>query len=398
MQALFFDIHSGISGDMILGALFNLGIDFQEWQAAIASLNLDGVKVTHTNVQKKGIECTQVTVSAPTLHHHRGLKEVTKIIEAGSMHSSVKIMALKIFNRLASAEAKVHGCNLEHIHFHEVGALDAIVDIVGACQGFYQLGIRCFYSTALTLGTGEVKCQHGVMPVPSPATLELSQGFRVIRTEIPGELCTPTGTAIVTTVTNPQGQPGFHRVLNTGYGAGTRDIDNTSNNLRLSVIELEQVGNGGMANEVVYQVECNLDDISPEVLAHVTHALMAQGCLDVWQEAINMKKGRLGVKLALLVTQGSLHKALVLLAKETTTGGIRYYPVHRFISQKSVCEVSTKFGPVETKKLTFQINGEIITRWSPEYESCKVTAAHNQVPIYKIYNEVIKRIAELENE
>jgi pyridinium-3,5-bisthiocarboxylic acid mononucleotide nickel chelatase len=405
-----FDMQTGTSGDMILGGLFDLGLDFQAWKTEMDTLGLSGIDLGVAKVSKHSITATRFQVDVPHEHAHRGLSEILAIISRSGVSMPAKENAAAIFTRLARAEARIHGVSVEEVHFHEVGGLDAIVDIVGACVGFEMLGIRRFFTTPFTFGTGTVRTAHGILGVPVPATLALSEGFPSRRTELPGELCTPTGTAIITALAKPIPADWIGAVKCVGYGAGRRDLPGIANVLRLCLMEeagvgpeagrpvrgrqdrdaVRQVPEAASAYDV-YQVECNLDNMTPELIGYTAERLLAAGCKDVWQEPIFMKKNRAAVKLCALVERQGLDSALAMIASETATGGMRYFPVSRLIAEKSQDTVETRFGTVELKKVVFP--GIAGPRYAPEFESCRKLAEAAAAPLQEIYREALLQAA-----
>ncbi len=380
-------MQTGASGDMILGALFDLGLDFEAWRGSMASLELPGLGYSLTRVSKQGIMATRFHVAAPEEHGARGLADITGLIGKSGLPERAKRDAIAVFTRLAHAEARIHGVPVEQVHFHEVGALDAIADIAGACLGFAMLGIDEYYTTPFTFGSGTVPSAHGALAVPVPATVALTEGFPCVRTGLRGELCTPTGAAIITTLARPL-PDGFAAVQErSGYGAGTRDFPGIANVLRLSLLRPISP----TAGDSLFQVECNLDNMAPELIGYAAERLLEAGCRDVWQEPIFMKKNRGAVKLCALADGETLEKALTLIASETATGGMRWFPVRRCIAEKSVGAVSTKYGEVEVKKIEF--TGRAAPRWSPEFESCRALARLAGVPLQDVYREALLQTA-----
>lgn len=396
-------MQTGTAGDMILGGLFDLGLDFPAWKSQVDSLGLTGIELGIAKVSKHGIMATRFRADAPHEHTHRGLAEISAIITGSSVPGRAKENALAIFTRLARVEARIHGLSVEEVHFHEVGALDAIVDIVGACVGFEMLGIREFWTTPFTFGTGTVQTAHGTLGVPVPATLALSEGFPARRTNLPGELCTPTGTAIISALAKPLPADWIGSIKRVGYGAGGRDLPGIANVLRLCLMEGDpirpdpfrlalkrQERNDASAYDV-YQVECNLDNMTPELIGYTAERLLAMGCKDVWQEPIFMKKNRAAVKLCALVERQGLDSALSLIASETATGGMRYFPVSRLVAEKSMDTVETRFGTVELKRVVFP--GLAGPRYAPEFESCRKLAEAAAAPLQEIYREALLQAA-----
>jgi uncharacterized protein (TIGR00299 family) protein len=391
MSDLLFEMHTGVSGDMILGGLFDLGLDFKQWKKQIKRLGLPQIKVAKETVSSQGIRATKVTVSSPKEKKHRSLSDITKIIKKSEFSDITESRIIEIFSTLAEVEAKIHGCDIQSIRFHELGGLDTILDVAGACIGFEMLSINDFYCTPFTFGTGEIHGGHGRLPVPAPATVELAKGFPVKRTDIEGELCTPTGTAIISHLAVSSSELPVYTIQKNGYGAGTRKISGRPNVLRLSIIEKIQEPNV-YANDEVFQVECNLDDLSPQILASLTQQLLKIGCNDAWQESIYMKKNRAGVKLCCLVSYHLIGEALGLIASETTAGGMRYFPVKRTISGKSSRSVKTKYGEIKVKKIRFPKDMGNIVKLTPEYESCKIIAQRNNIPLQQVFQEAISNI------
>lgn len=376
-------MQTGASGDMILGALFDLGLDFRAWEETMRTLGIGAIGLSRERVSKHGIMATRFRVEAPHEHAHRGLPEIRAIIARSGVPAKTKSDAIAVFTRLAEAEARIHGTTMEQVHFHEVGALDAIVDIVGACLGFEMLGVSEFYTTPFTFGSGTVQTQHGTLAVPVPATLALTQGFPSRRTGLAGELCTPTGAALISTFSRPIPESLIAPVIRSGYGSGTKDLPGIANVLRICLMDPA----GRDTRYPIFQLECNLDNMAPEVIGYAADRLLASGCKDVWQEPIFMKKNRAAVKLCALVEPPGLEAALALIAAETATGGVRYFPVRRLVAERSSEIVDTRFGPVELKKTLFP--GAAAPRYTPEFESCRKLAEAGAAPLQEIYREAM---------
>lgn len=394
-------MHTGVSGDMILGALFDLGLDFRAWKARMDGLGLPRAEMEAVRVNKAGIMATRFTVRVPDERSHRGLGEIRSLVSAADLPEGVKDKVLAVFARLAGAEAGIHGVPVEEVHFHEVGALDSIIDVVGACLGFDMLGVEGFFTTPFTFGNGTVRTRHGLLGVPVPATLALSRGFPSVRTRLPGELCTPTGTALVTSLARPVPSGWMGILRGQGYGAGSRDLPGAANVLRICLMDAAPdpgqgafpAGGAGTRDPDVYQVECNLDNMAPELLGYALERLFDAGCKDAWQEPIHMKKNRSAVKLCALAGGGDLDRVLAVFASETSTGGIRYFPVRRLVAAKGKRAAETRFGTVDLKEVTFP--GQP-SRLSPEYESCRRLALAAGVPLQAVYREAQARAAALE--
>jgi uncharacterized protein (TIGR00299 family) protein len=308
-------------------------------------------------------------------HAHRHLDDILRIIYESSLTDSVKETAARIFSRLAEAEARVHDQPVERVHFHEVGALDAIIDVVGAAIGFELLDAERFVCSPLHVGSGTVEMDHGRFPVPPPAVVELLKGSPFYSTDIRGELLTPTGAAILTTVCSSFGPMPKIKLEQTGYGAGSREYEKFPNVLRVLIGE-EQ----GMAasDECLWMIETNMDDVSPQILGHVMDRAFELGALDCYFTAIQMKKNRPGVLLSILCGPDDRERFMRLLFAETTTLGVRSYAVERRALQRSVVRVETQYGPIDVK--VAQLNGHII-KDMPEFEQCRQAALKAGVPL-----------------
>jgi len=369
MKTLYFDCFSGASGNMILGGLLELGVDADALRNELAKLNLSGIELQIEKVDRSGINSTHVEVKYPHEHVHRHLKDIVKIIYDSSLSATVKQRATAIFTRLAEAEAKVHGIAVERVHFHEVGALDAIVDIVGACIGFEMLGVERFISSALNLGSGTVEIAHGKFPVPPPAVAELVRGIPVHSSEGTGELVTPTGAAIITTVCESYGVLPQITLEQIGYGAGTRDTKGSPNAIRLMLGETagDQVVSKGKVEKLVV-LESNIDDASPQVLGFAMEKAFELNALDCWFTPIQMKKNRPATLFTVLCEAADVTKIQEMLFRETTTLGIRRREVERTSLERSVETVLTEWGEVRVK--VSSLDGEVITR-KPEFDDLK---------------------------
>ena len=382
MRTLYFDCFAGISGDMTLGALVAAGADARELKERLALLDLTGYEVEFETVDRSGISATRAVVRLTREEkHHRHLKDIEKIIRGSRLDDSVKERALKIFGRLAEAEARVHNVPVERIHFHEVGAVDAIVDVVGACIGFELLGVGRFASSALHVGSGTVEMAHGRFPVPPPAVAELLRGAPVYSTDVTGELVTPTGAAIVATVCESFGAMPLMRVEATGYGAGTREYKNFPNVLRVLVGETEVSGAGTPGqgtDEELLMVETNVDDVSPQVLGHLLELALARGALDCYFTPVQMKKNRPGVLVSILCRPEEREAMMGLLFEETPTLGVRTHSVSRRALERESVTVETEFGTITVK--VARRGGKVLGAM-PEFEECRAAALAHGVPL-----------------
>ncbi|MTI81054.1 MAG: nickel pincer cofactor biosynthesis protein LarC [Firmicutes bacterium] len=394
MKVAYFDCFAGAAGDMIVGALLDAGLDIDELISELNKLNLKGWQVQANKIKKQGIEGTKFNVQLENQHHnhghhhHRNLYDITNIINNSLLDQSVKDTALRIFSRLAEAEAKVHGTTIEEIHFHEVGALDAIIDIVGAAIAFYKLGIEKVICSPLTTGTGFVECAHGTIPVPAPATVELLQGVPYQHGDIKQEILTPTGAAILTTMSSKYTTMPEIICSSVGYGGGDRELP-VPNLLRVHIGELT---NSEEENDTAQVIEANIDDMNPELYPAVTERLLESGALDIYINQVLMKKGRPGTVIHLLVPQGMEQQVGQVLLEETTSIGYRSYPVKRTKMEREIVPVETRFGIINVK---IARNNQKILNYAPEYEDCRRVADAYKVPIKLVYNTAIEEFGKI---
>ncbi len=377
MKTLYFDCFAGASGDMILGALIAAGIEPEAFQRQLSLLGVQGFSIDFETVDRSGISATHARVQTAHEHAHRHLSDILKIINDSRLSKAVKDRAARIFSRLAEAEARVHHEPVERIHFHEVGALDAIIDVVGASICFELLGIERFISSALHVGSGTVEMAHGRYPVPPPAVAELLKGVPFYSTDIVGELVTPTGAAIITTVCTEYGPIPQMKLGQTGYGAGTRQYEKFPNALRVLIGE-DDAESKASGDERLWMIETNMDDISPQILGHVMERAFDLGALDCYFTSVQMKKNRPGVLLSILCRAAERASLNDLLFSETTTLGLRAYEVERRALQRRIVAVETQYGPIDVK--VAQLNGHVI-KAMPEYEQCRRAARNANVPL-----------------
>jgi uncharacterized protein (TIGR00299 family) protein len=375
MKTLYFDCFAGASGDMILGAMVAAGVDPNFLREQLSRLPVKGFGVTFETVNRSGLSATYARVETAHEHKHRHLADIKQIIEGSALSAAVKQRAVQIFTRLAEAEARVHNEPVEHVHFHEVGALDAIVDVVGAAICFEALQIGRFISSPLHVGSGMVKMAHGQFPIPPPAVTELLKGVPFYATEIRGELLTPTGAAIITTVCTEYGPIPQMKTEATGYGAGTREYQDFPNVLRVMLGETEA---SGATDERLWMLETNLDDASPQIVGHVMDRVLELGALDCFFTPVQMKKNRPGVLLSVLCGRDEKEAVMKLLFTETTTLGVRSYEVIRRALQRSVVRVETQYGPIDVK--VAHLDGRVVNEM-PEFEQCRQTAANAAVAV-----------------
>jgi len=371
---LYFDCFSGASGDMVLGALVDAGVPLDGLNEDLARLSLPSVRLRARPVDRSGIRATQIEVHAPEERHiHRGLSEVRAIIEGSSLSVRVQERALRVFTRLAEAEAAVHGTPVEKVHFHEVGALDAIADIVGAACAIERLGAERVLFSRLRLGGGTVKAGHGVLPVPAPATARLIAGCACEMGPVEHELLTPTGAAILTALGAQDPAP-FLTVERVGYGAGGRDIPGLPNVLRVMVGTKPDAAQ----MDTAWLLEANVDDATPEALGYALERMLAAGALDAWIAPVLMKKGRPGFVVSAIADDTAREKVENVFFRETTTLGLRRRRVERAKLARRSVSVSTPFGEVRVK--LGERSGEVLTA-APEYEDCRRLALEKSAPL-----------------
>jgi len=390
MKIAYFDCFSGISGNMILGALLDAGLEKAQWQAELERLSISGYTVHVQPVTKRGMRGTHVEVEVSERGVERHLREIEEIVTASSLPEKVKEQSLAIFRRLAHAEAHVHGIPVEHVHFHEVGAIDAIVDVVGAVIGLWLLDIKQVYASPVHVGRGVVTCAHGVLPVPAPATQELLRGIPIYGRDVDAELVTPTGAAILTTLVETFGSAPPMRVTHIGYGAGTRDLP-IPNLLRVSLgeseVESDRLVNPDYEEDTITVVEANVDDMSPQFYDYVLERLFDAGVVDAFLTPIHMKRNRPAVKLTLLVPAECISAVLDVVFTETTTIGVRSYPVHRWKLPRTLVTVETPYGPVDVK---IARRGAAVVNVAPEYRDCRRLAAEHGVPLKAVHQAALE--------
>jgi uncharacterized protein (TIGR00299 family) protein len=383
MKTLYFDCFAGASGDMILGAMVGAGLDPNYLREQLSLLPVDGFRINFETVNRSGLSATYARVETAHEHKHRHLADIKKIIESSSLSESVKQLAIRIFTRLAEAEAHVHNEPIDHVHFHEVGALDAIVDVVGAAICFDYLKVERFVCSPLHVGSGMVQMAHGRFPIPPPAVAELLKGVPFYATDIKGELLTPTGAAIITTVCREYGPIPSMTTESTGYGAGTREYPDFPNVLRVLIGETEAATT---TDERLWMIETNLDDASPQIIGHVMDRVFGLGALDCFFTPVQMKKNRPGVLLSVLCAATEKEAVMKLLFEETTTLGVRSYEVLRRALQRSVVQVETQYGLIDVK--VAHLDGRVVNEM-PEFEQCRAVAANANVPL-KVVEEAAR--------
>lgn len=386
MRIAFFDCFAGISGDMILGALVDVGVDFGALQQALSGLPLDGYEITRSRVVKQGIAATSVTVHYREQESHRDLQSILRLLSESTLPPRVIDRSIQTFHRLAQAEARVHGTTPDQIHFHEVGSVDAIVDIVGSIIALEWLGIDYISASRVPTSYGQVKCAHGTLPVPAPATMELLRGIPTFPSGLEGELVTPTGAALLTTLTNHFGDMPPLTIKHIGYGAGQKDFP-IANVLRLIVGE----STSPLPQESLTLIETNIDDMNPEIFDYVMHRLLEAGAVDVYLTPVYMKKNRPGVLMSILAYHTDVNRLIDILLAETTTLGVRFWEFQRRYLEREIVAVVTPFGDINIK---LGRHGKAILNIAPEYEDCRAAAVRCHVPLHQVY-EAARKAAEV---
>ena len=386
MRIGYFDCFSGCSGDMILGALVDAGLPLAELQATINGLQVAGITLRGETVKRGAFRGTLVRVETEEHGHpHRHLADIRRILDAADIPADVRADATRIFQRLAEAEAAAHGVPIEKIHFHEVGALDAIADIVGAAWGIRRLGIEAIHISPINLGSGFVKGAHGTMPVPAPGTAALLVGFPAYGSETPMELTTPTGAAILTTLASGSGPMPAMTVARTAYGAGQRDLGTQPNLLRLIVGESAP----RHERDQVAVLEANIDDMNPQFFEPLLERLFEAGALDAFLSPLLMKKSRPASLLTVLAEPDHAEGLVALILGHTTTFGVRTYTASRWKRSRDFVTVATPYGQVRIKR---GLEGDRVTILSPEFEDCRRLAKVAGVSVQAVY-EAAKRAA-----
>jgi uncharacterized protein (TIGR00299 family) protein len=382
VRTLHFDCFSGISGDMTLAALIDAGVDPEAVRAALASLGLP-ITLEIEKVKRNGIAATAVTVVAPDQDEYRFLPDVEAILAKGELTSRQRELALAIFRKLAVAEATVHGMPVEKVHFHEVGALDSIADIAGVAVALDLLRAERVTCRSVPPGSGSVKCAHGLMPVPAPATAVLLQGMPLAQASVTGELVTPTGAAILATVVNEFTEQPAMTVERIGCGAGKKDFWEQPNILRVFVGESTSPQTAGDADTVTV-LETNLDDVSAELIGYCVELLFKAGALDVFTIPVQMKKNRPGVLLTVIAPSAAVPALEIVLFRETGTFGVRRHTSVRSKLHREAVTVATPWGDVRAKK-GWRDGLTIVT---PEYEDCARVAREQGIPLREVFTAV----------
>ena len=383
MKIAYFDCFSGASGNMILGSMIDAGLSTQGLKEELKKLRLHDVSLKVKKVLKGGIAATLVMVEGEKeKRHSRNLSELFRIIDQSRLEAVIKEKSREVFKRIASVEAKIHRKPLEEIHFHEIGGLDSVVDIVGGIWGIREMGIEKLYVSRVNVGTGFIKCEHGILPVPAPASLALMRGKPIYSSGVETELLTPTGAVLLTSLGSEFGRMPGMRVEKIGYGAGRDDLPHP-NLLRL-IIGREEATAG---KEKVMIVETNIDDMNPQFYDHVMERLLGMGVQEVFLTPILMKKNRPGTLLTVICSNQKLPTVIDFLIRETTTIGLRWREEERSCAEREILTLRTKYGEIRFKAARWE--GRLVNL-SPEYEDCKRLALKKKIPLKEIYEEAKK--------
>lgn len=410
MKHLHFDLLGGASGDMILAALIAAGSDADAINQALANLHVESIHLHANPAESRAIHGIQVHIHAHENEHnhththshshaqdehvhaehahapHRGVTDIAEIVTATDLPESVKQQVMAVFTKIGEAEAKIHGTTIEKIHFHEVGALDSIADIVGCCLGLHQLGVTTVSCSALPYGHGEIHCAHGIYPNPAPATVDISTGLPTMAVDEPFELVTPTGAALLATWRTSATPPAGAGVVKAGYGIGHRQLNHRPNVLRATLFESSSSTD---TPDSCVVLETNLDDTSPELIGALSQKLLEQGALDVFTTPVQMKKQRPGALLTVLCRPEDREEMLDCIFAESTTFGVREHTVQRTVLERDTISVQTPYGEVRVKR--GQRHGKIITQ-SPEMEDCLRLAHEHNVSARQVWEEARKQI------
>jgi hypothetical protein len=374
----YFDCFAGAAGDMILAALFHAGLDEAAFMAEIEKLGIKGLKIDVKDTSRKSVGAKSFTYTHASDASAGSYRDIVKLIEGSSLSQEVKELALAAFELLADAESGIHCVSKQDVHFHELGSVDTVIDIVGSFIGLDLLGIEEVVCSPVSLGTGSVECAHGVLPVPAPATIKILEGIPVKGTGVERELTTPTGAVILKTCAARFGPMPEMRVETIGYGAGTGELEEMANVIRFVVGETT-----ALERDTVVHIETNVDDMNPQIYSHVYRELFARGALDVWLTSVVMKKGRPGFVLSVLCPREIVSEMADCIFAETTTAGVRMYEVGRLKLERRFEEVETRYGKVKVKVFTLP-SGE---KRVPEYEDCLHLAESLGVPVRVVIEE-----------
>jgi uncharacterized protein (TIGR00299 family) protein len=390
MKIAYFDCFAGISGDMTLGALLELGVPLEWLKEQLHAMPLDGFEMEKKSIQVHGIQAAQMKIDIADVPVARHYADIKTLIENAPLDREALDNSLKMFEKIAIAESGIHGVPIEKVHFHEVGALDSIIDIVGTALCMTYLGIEAVFASKIPLGSGFVACSHGTLPIPAPATLSILKGVPVYGGGVQHEMVTPTGAAIITSYATSYGRLPDMEIECVGYGAGQRQISEHPNVLRVLIGHL---GENKEPNQVNMQygdvqiIETCIDDMNPEVFGFLMERLFEDGALDVYWVPVFMKKNRPGTMIQVLCKPGMEKGLIHRIMTETSTSGVRSYPVGRYTLQREIATVNTAYGSVTVKKM---IDPDGRVRMVPEYDVCREIARAQNLPLQVVYAEVVK--------
>ncbi len=384
MRIAYFDCFSGISGDMLVGSLIDAGLDFEELENEIEKLGLESVEIKADKIVKKNIASTRFSVLYEDQKHHRHLQDLNAMVDNASIDEDIKERAKEVFMKIAVAEAKIHNMPLDKVHFHEIGAVDTIVDVVAALTGFRKLGIEKVFCSGLNVGSGFVTFSHGKFPVPAPATAEILKGVPVYSTDSKGELVTPTGAAIITALADGFGDMPSIRMESIGYGAGSKDFEHP-NVLRVYLGQMVEKP----AENVIDVIETNIDDMNPQWYHHIIDRLYGEGALEVFMTNIQMKKNRPGIKLTILADPVIKDRLLKIIFSETTSIGVRMRRESREILERESRTFDTPYGKVNAKISMY--DGDPVNK-KVEYDDLRRLAAENGMSVKKIAGEIERHL------
>ena len=388
----YFDCFSGISGDMTLGAFFDLGVPVEWLQDRLETIPLTGFEVLAETVSRNGIQAKSVEVRVKDDTTSRHYEDIKSIIEKSPLPPEVKQRSLDIFERIADAEALIHGCPREKVHFHEVGGIDALVDIVGTALCVDYLEIDSVIASPIPVGRGFVTCQHGILPVPAPATLGILKGVPIYGTKIPHEIVTPTGAAIIATLAESFEEMPDMVIDKIGYGAGKRELESQPNLLRIILgteITNSEKGIGEYQTEKIVILETCIDDMNPEIFGFLMERLFEKGALDVYWIPIFMKKNRPATMVQVLCPENCREVLMACILSESSSLGVRYYHAKRRMLGRERIMVKTVYGEIAVKRIT-ELDGT--SRIVPEYEICKKIALEKNLPIRVVYDTILKSL------
>lgn len=386
MKIAYFDCFSGISGDMVLGALIDLGLPIEKLKEDLNKLSLPSYKIEAFKEKRHGLSGTKVEIETHGINNlSLNIKDIERLLKESPLSPKVKTTALEIFTRIVGAEAKVHQEAIDDVHFHEIGAIDSIIDIVGSSIGIEYLGIKEIYSSPLPYTRGLIQCQHGTLPCPAPATLELLKGVPVYGVDIDKELVTPTGAAIISTLCKSFSPIPPVRLEKIGYGLGSFQISEIPNLLRIILAEQEDQK---YEEDRAVVIEANIDDMNPEYFDYLMERLFENGALDVSLSAIQMKKNRPGVLLRVITSPDDFSCLKEIIFKESTTTGLRYYEAKRIKLKRTIKGVETPYGKIKVKIITYQ-DGK--TLFHPEYEDLKRIAKANNISLREA-DQILEKI------